>query len=137
MKPLLLMLLALGCATAQRGELYTREAAPAARVQVVQLGWNAIESPQLGRPPVEDVKSPKRYRGLVLEEAQDLTAKCNEAQLPFETLMMKSANEGTSEPVAVAPQSKLAYRDAALRLRVGECALVEGPAADYVVKRLE
>jgi len=132
-----ILLLALGCATAPRGELYNRPAVTAARVQVIELGWNAIEDPQIGHPPIEDVKSPKRYRGLVLDEAENLAAQCNQGQTPFETLMRGSVNEGSPEPVAVAPQSKLAYRDAALRLHVGECAMVEGPSADYVVKRLE
>jgi hypothetical protein len=39
--------------------------------------------------------------------------------------------------VTVEPQSREPYRDAALRLHAGECATVDGPASEYVVKRIE
>jgi hypothetical protein len=132
-----LCFLTLACATAPRGELYSRPPSPAARVEVIQLGWNAIEDPQPDHPPVVDLMRPTRYRGQVLEEAKDLASQCNAEPASFETLMRKGDSEASAAPVSVEPQSKLAYRDAALRLRVGECAMVEGPAADYVVKRLE
>jgi hypothetical protein len=134
-----LFLLAFACATTQQhGELYERPASPAARVQVIQLGWNAIEDQQvINHPPVVDEMSPKRYRGLVLEEAKDLTAQCNAGQPSFDSHLRGRENEGSPDPMPIDPQSRNAYRDAALRLHVGECALVEGPVADYVVKRLE
>jgi len=127
----------IACATTPRGDLYERPATATARLQVLELGWDAVEDPQLGHPPVVDVMRPKRYRGLVLEEATDLAAKCNAGETPFEALMRKAHNEGSEAPVTVESGSKLAYRDAALRLRVGECTVVEGPASDYVLKRIE
>jgi hypothetical protein len=134
----LLWLLVLGCATAPRGELYERSRSDAARVQVIELGWNAVEDPGvINHPPVVDLERPRRYKGLVLEEAQDLAAQCNAGHPSFDTLLRKSPNEGPSEPVTVEPGSRFAYRDAALRLRAGECAVVEGPVSDFVVKRLE
>jgi hypothetical protein len=132
-----LLFLTFACATAPRGELYERPASPAARVEVIELGWNAVEDPQANHPPVVDLMRPVRYRGQVLEQANDLAAQCNDGSTSFAALMRKSGADGSAGPVAVDPGSKLAYRDAALRLRVGECAMVEGPAADYVVKRVE
>ena len=135
----LLWLSMLACATTQQhGELYERPATPAARVQVIELGWNALEDPGvINHPPVVDLEHPRRYKGLVLEEAQNLAAQCNSGHPPFEALMRKPDNDGPQEPVAVAADSKFAYRDAALRLHVGECVAVEGPVSDFVVKRLE
>ena len=129
-----------GCATAQsqqQKELPTREAAPAARVAVIELGWDAIEDASRLAPPVIDVKSPKRYRGLVMDEARTLAQQCNDGPETFEQLRSHSSSQTPIEMVAVEPDSKVPYREIALRLHPGECSYVDGPSAEYVVKRLD
>jgi hypothetical protein len=137
----LLCLLMFGCATNSAihhtGELYERPASPNARVEVMELGWDSVEDPQVGHPPIVDVKSPKHYRGQVLGQAQDLAEQCNGGQESFAALARKLGPEATSESKFVKAGSNLAYRDAALRLKIGECAAVEGRASDFVVKRVE
>lgn len=136
----LLWLLMFGCATSaihRTGELYERPASPNARVEVLELGWDSVEDPQVGHPPVVDVMRPRHYRGQVLEQAQDLAEQCNAGQTSFAALVRKSGPQSTSESKFVKAGSTVAYRDAALRLKVGECAAVEGPASDFVVKRVE
>jgi hypothetical protein len=140
MKTLLFLFMS-GCAAAaipHTGELYERPASPNARVEVLELGWDSVEDPQqVGRPPVVDMKSPRHYRGLVLEQAQDLAEKCNKSALSFTQVARASGPQANAESKFVKAGSNLAYRDAALRLKVGECAAVEGPASDFVVKRVE
>ncbi|HEX4383998.1 MAG TPA: hypothetical protein VH083_13660 [Myxococcales bacterium] len=139
MKTLLCFFL-FGCATTavnRTGEIYDRPAAANARVEVLELGWDSVEDPQVGHPPVVDVKSPRHYRGLVLEQAQDLAQRCNTSALSFEQLARASGPQANAESKFVKAGSQLAYRDAALRLKVGECTAVEGPASDFVVKRVE
>jgi hypothetical protein len=129
-----------GCATAQQQqqkELPMREAAPAARVAVIELGWDAIEDASRLAPPVVDVKSPKRYRGLVMDEARGIAQQCNRGPESLEDLRRHSSSQTPIETVAVEPDSKVPYRDIALRLHPGECTYFDGPAAEYVVKRLD
>jgi len=137
MKLLLLLLLGAACATPEHGELYQRPAnAAAAKVAVIELGWDAIEEQAPFRPPVVDSLSPRRYRGLVMYEALHLAVECNGGD-DFQELRRKSSSQSPLEVVTVAANSKVAYRDAALRLRTCECAKVDGPSSEYVVKRLE
>jgi len=137
MKLVLLLVLGAACATPEHGELYQRPAtAGAAKVAVIELGWDAIEEQAPFRPPVVDSLSPRRYRGLVMDEALQLAVECNGGD-DFQELRRKSSSQSPLEVVTVEANSKVAYRDAALRLRAGECAKVDGPASEYVVKRLE
>jgi hypothetical protein len=126
------------CATTQaRRELEQRPAAGTARVAVVELGWDSFEDQNPLHPPVVDQNHPRRYRGVVMDEAHDLAARCNDGGTPFAELSRKSSSQSPMEMVTVEPQSKEPYRDTALRLRPGECASVDGPSSEYVVKRLE
>jgi hypothetical protein len=134
-KRLILFLAFLGCAT-ERGELYQRPATGGARLLVLELGWDSIEEQTPFSPPVIDKLNPRRYRGLVMDEARDLADQCNAGE-PLEKLGSKSSAQTPLAVVSVQPDSKVAYRDAALRLRAGECAKVDGPVSEYVVKRLE
>lgn len=136
----LLWLLMIGCAAGavrHTGELYERPASANARVEVLELGWDSVEDPQVGHPPVVDVMRPRHYRGQVMEQAQDLAEQCNAGQVSFAALVRKTGPQSTSESKFVKTGSNVAYRDAALRLKVGECAAVEGPASEFVVKRVE
>ena len=136
MKLLLLLVLGAACATPERSELYQRPVSTAAKVAVIELGWDAIEEQAPFRPPIVDSLSPRRYRGLVMDEALHLAVECNGGD-DFQELRRKSSSQSPLEVVTVAADSTVAYRDAALRLRAGECAKVDGPASEYVVKRLE
>ena len=132
----LVLVLDVSC-SAERGELYQRPVtAGAAKVAVIELGWDSIEEQTPFRPPVVDSLSPRRYRGLVMDEALHLAVECNGGD-DFQELRRKSSSQSPLEVVTVEANSKVAYRDAALRLRAGECAKVDGPASEYVVKRLE
>lgn len=136
MKVVLVLLFAVACG-AERGELYQRPAsAGAAKVAVIELGWDSIEDQTPFHPPVIDSLSPRRYRGLVMDEALHLAVECNGGD-DFQELRRKSSSQSPLAVVTVQQDSKVAYRDAALRLRAGECAKVDGPASEYVVKRLE
>ena len=140
MKRLFLSLVAIGCATAQQQqqkELPMRDAAPSARVAVIELGWDAIEDASRLAPPVIDVKSPKRYRGLVMDEARTLAQQCNGGPETMDELHNRSSSQSPIETVAVQPDSKVPYREIALRLHPGECTYFDGPSSEYVVKRLD
>jgi hypothetical protein len=136
MKLVLLVLLVAACST-EHGELYRRPATEGgAKVAVIELGWDSIEDQNPFHPPVVDNQNPRRYRGLVMDEATHLAVECNGGD-DFQELRRKSSSQSPLAVVSVAPDTKEAYRDAALRLRAGECAKVDGPASEYVVKRLE
>ena len=124
-------------ATQARRELEQRPAAGSARVAVIELGWDSFEDQNPLHPPVVDRNHPRRYRGLVMDEAHDLAARCNESDASFAELARKSSSQSPMVMVAIEPQSNEPYRDVALRLRPGECASVDGPASEFVVKRLE
>jgi hypothetical protein len=135
MKRLLVMAALVSCVT-QQGELYQRPASSGARVAVLELGWDAIEDQTPFHPPVVDNLNPRRYRGLVMDEARNLAVQCNSGEGLTE-LGRKSSAQSPVTLVTVAGDSNVAFRDAALRLRTGECAKVDGPASEYVLKRLE
>ncbi|HEY2027761.1 MAG TPA: hypothetical protein VGH20_01015 [Myxococcales bacterium] len=134
---LVLVLVAVAACTTERGELYQRPATEGgAKVAVIELGWDSIEDQNPLHPPVVDNLNPRRYRGLVMDEATHLAVECNGGD-DFQELRRKSSSQSPLAVVSVQPDSKVAFRDAALRLRAGECAKVDGPVSEYVVKRLE
>lgn len=136
MKRLFLLVAIAACST-EHGELYQRPATTAdAKVAVIELGWDSIEDQNPLHPPVVDNLNPRRYRGLVMDEATHLAVECNGGD-DFQELRRKSSSQSPLAVVTVQPDSKVAYRDAALRLRAGECAKVDGPVSEYVVKRLD
>ena len=140
MKRLLPIVLCTACISTtqqKKNEFAERPLGASARVAVIELGWDSIEDQNPLHPPVVDKLAPRRYKGLVTTEANDLADQCNAGQQTFAELRRKSSSQSEIAMVTVEQQSKEPYRDAALRLQVGECTAVDGPTAEYVVKRLE
>src|SRR4051812_35808278 len=114
----------------QRNELNDRTPAAGARGAVIELGWGFLQDQRPFHPPVVDKLAPKRYKGLVTNEANDLAEECNAGLKPFAELRRESSSQTEMAMVTLEPGSKEPYREVALRLRVGECASVDGPSAE-------
>ena len=130
----LALLLGLGCASAQPRPQGC--GAPAERVEVaqIQIGWNAMLT---GRPqelPVVNELNPQRYERDAEQLAVDLLRRCEKGE-PLAPLQQQYSEVGPGTSVIDA-SSGVPFRDAALCLKPGQCALVHGPAAYHVVKRL-
>jgi hypothetical protein len=106
-------------------------------LQVVQVGWMQLNPGQLNKPTVEDLRHGGRApdpQGAE-EIAQGVLEKCRKGA-PMEPLQ-RQFSEADPGTVPVDAETKKPWRDAALTLQVGECALARGNAAFYVVKRVE
>jgi hypothetical protein len=110
--------------------------APAERAEVaqIQVGWNAVSSGRPQDPPVVNMQNPQRYEPDAERLAQDLLARCRRGE-PFAPLQEKfsEVSPGTS---VIGASSDAPYREAALCLQPGECAVVHGPSAWHVLKRV-
>ena len=130
----LLLAAVAGCAGASPRQSACTAPAERAEVAQIQVGWNAMSSGRPQDPPVVNMRNPQRYEQDAERMAQDLLARCRKGE-PLAPLQEKfsEVSPGTS---VIDASSDAPYREAALCLQPGECAVVHGPSAWHVLKRV-
>ena len=101
----------------------------------VQIGWAQLNAGQPYRPPVEVANHPPVPDPVHAEEmARDVLAQC-EKGAPMAPLQQKysEADLGT---MTIDDATHVAYRDVALSLKPGECAMMRTDGAFHVLKRV-
>jgi hypothetical protein len=100
----------------------------------IQVGWNALPSNLPGRPAAVDLMRPVRYQKDAELLAQDLLARCQRG-LPLAPLQ-KEFSEAEPGTQVVDGSSDAPFREVALCMKQGECAVFNGEGTYYVLKRI-
>jgi hypothetical protein len=91
---------------------------------------------QLNKPPVEDLRHGRAPDEVEAGEiAQTVLDKCKKG-VSIEALQTQYS-EVAAETIAIEAESRLPFRDLALSLQPGECALMRSNYALHVIKRVE
>jgi hypothetical protein len=105
-------------------------------VRQVQVGWMQLATGQLNKPPVEDLRHGRAPDEVEAGEiAQTVLDKCKKG-VSIEALQTQYS-EVAAETIAIEAESRLPFRDLALSLQPGECALMRSNYALHVIKRVE
>jgi hypothetical protein len=129
----LLICAALGCASASPREPTCTAPAGRVEIQQVQVGWQRLD-PTMQRPIV-DPRVPTRDPRQAEDLARDLLGQCRSGAA-MESLQDRYS-EAPGGSVVVGRRSELPFRNAALCLRKGECALIRSNVAFHVLKRID
>lgn len=108
--------------------------ANAVEVIHVQVGWYQLTPGQPNRPPVELVNAPAPDPRHAEEIARDVLAQC-EKGAPMAPLQQKYS-ESDLGTTTVDDATHQPYKDLALSLKDGECALMRTDGAFHVIKRV-
>lgn len=110
-------------------------AADRVEVQVVQVGWLQLASGQPYRPPVEDLRHGRTPDPQEAAEiAQDVLDRCRKGESM--DLLQRDFSEEKRGTQVIEPRSDAPFRDLALSLKPGECALYRSSYALHVLKRV-
>ena len=100
----------------------------------VQVGWMQINPGQPNRPTVEDVKAPAPDERHAEEIARDVLDKC-EKGAPMAPLQQQYS-ESDLGTTTVNDATRQPFRELALGLKPGECAMMRSNYAFHVIKRV-